>query len=305
MVTLPSIGERLLHGFLRSNNVRIPRRRLREAIQRVDPDGLQHRRSLLHRRIKRRVYSVPAPHNLWHIDGNHKLIRWSMVIHCGIDGFSRSCVYIRCANNNRSETVLHSFDNAVNLYETMPKRVRSDYGTENYGVIDRMIAANQDDSPAVLLGSSVHNQRVERFNGEINRNIRLKYAHLFYTLESRGLLDPNDELDLFTLHYVFLPRINRALATLANSHNNHCISTEFNATPNQLLAVYDHVAPSHRSDSDEDASAQLFHDTPAVLSEYYQNFLLLNVPPHTADEDNGLTVYQAVREYIHNYAFHE
>ena len=26
---------------------------------------------------------------IWHIDGNHKLIRWRFVVHRGIDGYSR------------------------------------------------------------------------------------------------------------------------------------------------------------------------------------------------------------------------
>lgn len=74
--------------------------------------------------LRRRQYSVPGPNSLWHIDGNHKLIRyqivadnpytflemsykciylidyvvlfvlklpcrWRFVVHGGVDGFSR------------------------------------------------------------------------------------------------------------------------------------------------------------------------------------------------------------------------
>ena len=34
------------------------------------------------------------PNSLWHIDGYHKLIRWRVIIHGGIDGFSRLPVYL-------------------------------------------------------------------------------------------------------------------------------------------------------------------------------------------------------------------
>lgn len=301
MTTLPSIGERMARGYLRSKKVKIPRRRLREAIRRVDPDGLNERKSLLQRRVKRRVYSVPNPHYLWHIDGNHKLIRWGMVIHCGIDGYSRACVYLNCANNNRSDTVLHSFQDAVSKYNVVPQHVRSDYGTENVLVWEAMIATYQDaSSPPVLLGSSVHNQRVERFNGEINRNIRIKYSAIFYSLENKGLLSVDDELDLFSLHYVFIPRINDALCVLANAHNNHCISTEGNSTPNQMLATHNHVVPAHDNAA---VVAQLHDNQPQpILTDYDFDFLIQNVPPRTADEDHGCTVYQAVREYVHLYA---
>lgn len=43
-------------------------------MRRVDPEGTIARRLST---INRRVYSVPAPLSLWHIDGNHKLIRFA------------------------------------------------------------------------------------------------------------------------------------------------------------------------------------------------------------------------------------
>ena len=50
-----------------------------------------------HKTSRRRVYSVEGPNSLWHIDGNHKLIRWKVVIHGGIDGHSRTIVFLKCA----------------------------------------------------------------------------------------------------------------------------------------------------------------------------------------------------------------
>ena len=40
-----------------------------------------------------------------HIDGHHKLINWRFVIHGGIDGFSRSIVYLKCSPNNYADIV--------------------------------------------------------------------------------------------------------------------------------------------------------------------------------------------------------
>lgn len=48
--------------------------RLQESLRRVDAEGVYMRR-LRMRVLRRRQYSVPAPNSLWHIDGNHKLIR--------------------------------------------------------------------------------------------------------------------------------------------------------------------------------------------------------------------------------------
>lgn len=48
--------------------------RLQESLRRVDAEGVYMRRLRLHV-LRRRQYSVPGPNSLWHIDGNHKLIR--------------------------------------------------------------------------------------------------------------------------------------------------------------------------------------------------------------------------------------
>ncbi len=79
------------------------------------------------------VYSVPRPNSLWHVDGNHKMIRWRLVIHGCIDGFSRVVTFLKCSSHNRSETVLESFVKATHQYG-VPSRVRSDQGGENVGI---------------------------------------------------------------------------------------------------------------------------------------------------------------------------
>lgn len=176
--------------------------------------------------------------------------------------------------------------------------LRTDYGTENVGVWDAMTLQNPTaNEPVVLVGSSVNNQRVERFNREINRNIREKYAAIFYDLENRGLLDVDNVYDKLDLHYVYKPRINAALAALANSHNNHPIRIEANHTPNQILALNGFCTGNLVSYDD---TRQLFEGD--ILSAEYCEHLMANVPSLTVDDDLSRTVYEAVREFIHIYA---
>ena len=58
-----------------------------------------------------------------HLDSNHKLVRWQLVIHGGIDGYSRVVVFLKCASNNQSETVLENFMEACQRFR-VPTRIR-------------------------------------------------------------------------------------------------------------------------------------------------------------------------------------
>ncbi len=132
----PHCGLSLVQGHLLANNIKIQRRRIRESLRRVDPLGVNFRRQ---HAIHRRVYRIPGPNSLWHIDGHHSLIRWRMVLHGGIDGFSRMIVFLHCSTNNRSETVFNLFNEAIKRFN-VPSRVRSDKGGENIRVCEFMIS---------------------------------------------------------------------------------------------------------------------------------------------------------------------
>ena len=69
---MPYIGIRMVHGTLRSRGVRVPQYRVRDCLHRIDPINTALRWACP---ISRRTYCVPGPNFLWHIDGNHKLIR--------------------------------------------------------------------------------------------------------------------------------------------------------------------------------------------------------------------------------------
>ena len=202
----PNDGEFLMQGHLVRMNIRVPRQALRDSIHRVDHTNVVSRR---HAVVRRRVYSVPFPNYLWHIDGHHKMIRWRFVIHGGVDGFSRCVVFLGCSDNNRAATVLSLFTGAVAQFG-LPHQVRSDHGGENVRVWQYMIAAHQDYS-AVITGSSVHNERVERLWRDVHRCVASVFTAVFRSLESSGKLDCLNEVDLYCLHYVFLPRIQKCL----------------------------------------------------------------------------------------------
>ena len=100
----PASGGNSYHAFLDSQGIKLQRQGVRDSMLRVDEDGVRCR---FVQAIKRRSYHVEMPNSLWHIDGYHKLIQWHIVIHGGLDGYSRIPVFLCASNNNQASTVLH------------------------------------------------------------------------------------------------------------------------------------------------------------------------------------------------------
>ena len=134
-----------------------------------------------------------------------------------IDGFSRLVTFAEAYNNNLSTTVFAHFQ--VEKFG-LPARVRSDHGGENVLIWQHMAANNGPDS--VIVGSSVRNQRVERFNLDINTNVTRQFSALFRDLEFECRLNAINETDLFCLQFVYLPRINRVLHPIYSSPQPSC-----------------------------------------------------------------------------------
>ncbi len=166
-----------------------------------------------------------------------------MITHGGIDGYSRLIVYLNCANNNRSHTVLNAFCKAVESYG-IPRRVRADRGTQ---VRDYMISAHDSAMNSFIAGRSVHNQRIERLWRDVFSSCILTYYSLFWYMEESGLLNIDNPSHLFALHYVYIPRINECLHQFASAWNSHPLSSVGNLSPNQLW-----LTGSHPENTDEE-----------------------------------------------------
>ena len=166
----PNAGEINVIGHLRARKIRVQRQRVRASIHRVDPQGPSEWSS---RNFHPRVYETPCPNYVWHLDGNHKLVKWGFVTHLAIDGFTRLITFGETSDNNRAETVMEKFTRAVEKYGR-PLRVRTDHGGENVRVWQDMIHHRGPNS--VIAGSSVRNQQIERLNGDVNVQVNRYYA---------------------------------------------------------------------------------------------------------------------------------
>ena len=225
-------GEPYLRGYFRAMGYTIQRRRIRESLNRVDPRNTALRWGAL---VSRRVYFVPWPNSLWHLDGHHSLIRWGFIIHGCIDGYSRRIIFLRCSTNNLASTVLSLFESAVERDGGLwPSRIRVDYGVENISVCEAMVAVRGEARGSFIAGSLTRNQRIERLWRDVFRCICHLFYYTFYAMEQTGLLDVENPIHLFTLQHVYSARINSALREWMISFNDHPVQTEHNWSPNQM-----------------------------------------------------------------------
>ncbi|XP_014677213.1 PREDICTED: uncharacterized protein LOC106817080 [Priapulus caudatus] len=283
------IGANGVHVKLRNKGINVPRDKVRESVRRVDPFGVALRSR---RTLKRREYSVKGPNSLWHIDGNMKLIRWRIAVHGAVDGYSRLIVFLKASINNKATTVHQHFENAVKEYG-WPSRVRVDKGGENTLVCDAMLRYHGAGRGSAIRGKSVHNIRIERLWVDVWNGSTNVFYDLFCQFEANHVLDPNSDEQMFALHYVYLPRIQKSLDDFTAMWNHHTLRTA-KSSPLQLFVQrsleLQHSANTAMRDMfrqteepDNDANGESANSEP----ENEDNLTIVNIPetimPITAD----------------------
>lgn len=245
-------------------------------------------------------------------------MRWRLITHGGIDGYSRLIVYLKCTSNIKSITVYESFLEAVRKYH-LPSRVRSDQGGENILVAQHMIHNRGPDRNSMIVGSSVHNQRIERLWKDMHKSVTSLFYKLFYFMEQNDLLNHLEEKHLFALHYVYIPRINKALDSFVSGWNHHPIRTSHNKSPHMLfssgmltlrhsgLTALDFFAPADENyGTDEEGPVPEVEHAVSVPEITYElsnaNLALLqqSVDPLTPSNDYGIDLYEQVLQFLDN-----
>ena len=100
----------------------------------------------------------------------------------------RLCISVVPAITGVIQLVMQLFTEATYQFG-VPSRVRSNKGGENVMVAQYMLATRGLHRGSMLVGSSVHNQRIERLWRDLHRCVTILYYRIFYHLESEGVLN--------------------------------------------------------------------------------------------------------------------
>ena len=79
-----------------------------------------------------------------------------------------------------------------------------------------------------IAANSTHNQRIQRLWVDVYLAVTQIYQSLC------GQLSVTNVLDLYSLHFVYLPKINDHFIKFVNAWNAHPLSYEHNISPNQM-----------------------------------------------------------------------
>lgn len=153
---------------------------IRQLYHTLLPDAVQRRNRDLQRR--RGAYIVRGPNEIWSVDGYMKLQPYGIEVYASIDAYSRYIKWIYVGVSARTQvSVVRQYLDTVKTVDKIPKKIRSDHGTETGLIGGTHIQLMQAHDPSIqaedcyIYGTSTANQRIEAWWGQLTKSLTYKW----------------------------------------------------------------------------------------------------------------------------------
>ena len=193
-----NVRYRRVWASLRTKGVIARREDVRQLLLRLDPEGVERRKS---RKLRRRIYRTLGPNYVWHIDGFDKLKPYGSSVHECIDGYSRRIIWLEVSASNKCpDLIAYYYLSSAKNVNGIPKIIKADNGTE-HSVIERIHLFLRDllNEGNVLnsfsIVSSPMNQRKEAYCSNFRKD-RLGWWNIFF--------DPSDPVQVDCLRFCLI-----------------------------------------------------------------------------------------------------
>lgn len=154
---------------------------------------------------------------MWYIDGHDKLKPYGFSIHGCINGFSRRLIWLDVSSSNKKPELITSYYiNAVKQLGGIPKKLKTDDGTE-HSLIERMHLALRDLScdenviQSFSIVSSPLNQRIESYWSKLKQDRVGWWQRFFKDMIDLEILDPSNPVVLDCVRFCFMHLIRKEL----------------------------------------------------------------------------------------------
>ena len=131
---------------------------------------------------QRGEFIVPGPNFMWSVDGHDKLSPYGIQIYAGIDAYSRFIIWIYVGISARTAiSVGQQYLTAIEHQKQQPQFVRSDRGGETtlmaaaHHQLRTSYEPNISFDKCYLYGTSVLNQRIEAWWGQMRKGMMFKW----------------------------------------------------------------------------------------------------------------------------------
>ena len=118
-------------------------------------------------------------------------------IHGCIDGALHYVLYAKVASNKTQETLFQPFFEAVQKFDQPPLRVRSDFASEHALICRNMLEVRSGIQNPFLIGSSVHNQRIEHWWRLLWEKVIWFQKNAIEEMVQQGYFIPDDSTRIF------------------------------------------------------------------------------------------------------------